>query len=79
MNQILNNRNDLQPIVEKKHPIIKRLLSDINKEKGCYLSRLSGSGSVCYGIFNNERAAKKALNKIKRRYPSFWFSIAKTV
>ena len=79
MNQILNNRNDLQPIVEKKYPIIKKLLNDINKEKGCYLSRLSGSGSVCYGIFVNEGAAKKALNKIKRKYPRFWFSIAKTV
>lgn len=79
INQILNNKNDLQPIVEKKHPIIKRLLSDINKEKGCYLSRLSGSGSVCYGVFNNESTAKKALYKIKRRYPRFWFSIAKTV
>ena len=79
MNQILNNRNDLQPIVEKKHPIIKRLLNDISKEKGCYLSRLSGSGSVCYGVFDNEKGAKKALNKIKRRYPRFWFSIAKTV
>ncbi len=79
MHQILSNRNDLQPIVEKKYPIIKRLLNDINKEKGCYLSRLSGSGSVCYGVFNNKSAAKKALSKIKRRYPRFWFSIAKTV
>lgn len=79
MNQILNNANDLQSIVEKQYPIIKRLLNDINKEKGCYLSRLSGSGSVCYGVFNTESTAKKALNKIKRRYPSFWFSIAKTV
>ena len=55
------------------------LLNDISKEKGCYLSRLSGSGSVCYGVFDNEKGAKKALNKIKRRYPRFWFSIAKTV
>ena len=40
---------------------------------------MSGSGSVCYGLFNNERTAKKALNKIKTKYPKFWFSIAKTV
>ena len=79
INQILNNTNDLQSIVEKQYPIIKRLLNDINKEKGCYLSRLSGSGSVCYGVFTTERTAKKALNKIKRRYSNFWFSIAKTV
>ena len=76
---ILNNKNELQSIVEKKHPIIKKLLTDISIERGCYLSRMSGSGSVWYGLFNKERAAKKALYKIKSRYPKFWFSLAKTV
>jgi 4-diphosphocytidyl-2-C-methyl-D-erythritol kinase len=79
INYILNNKNDLQSIVEKKHPVIKQLLTDISVEKGCYLSRMSGSGSVCYGLFSNESAAKKALNKMKSRYPKFWFSLAKTV
>jgi 4-diphosphocytidyl-2-C-methyl-D-erythritol kinase len=76
---ILRQKNDLQSIVEKKHPIIKTLLIDICGKKGCYLSRMSGSGSVCYGLFNNESNAKKALNEIKAKYPKFWFSIAKTV
>ena len=79
INYILDNKNELQSIVEKKHPIIKKLLTDISIERGCYLSRMSGSGSVCYGLFNKERAAKKALYKIKSRYPKFWFSLAKTV
>ena len=75
----LSNKNDLQSIVEKKHPIVKKLLVDISFERGCYFSRMTGSGSVCYGLFNNEKNAKKALNKIKIKYPKFWFSIAKTV
>ena len=65
--------------MEKKHPIIKTLLKDISIEKGCYFSRMSGSGSVCYGLFNSESSAKKALYKIKAKYPKFWFSLAKTV
>ena len=76
---ILKNKNDLQLIVEKRHSIIKQLLIHIGKENGCYFSRISGSGSVCYGLFNNERKAKKALSEIKKRYPKFWFSLAKTV
>jgi 4-diphosphocytidyl-2-C-methyl-D-erythritol kinase len=76
---ILNNKNELQSIVEKKHPIIKKLLKDISIKNGCYLSRMSGSGAVCYGLFNNEKTAKKALIKIKSKYPKFWFSLAKTV
>ena len=77
--KILNNKNDLQSIVEKKHPILKKLLTDISTEKGCYFARMSGSGSVCYGLFKNETSAEKALNKIKIKYPKFWFSLAKTV
>jgi len=76
---ILEQNNELQSIVEKEYPSIKILLKDINIEKGCYFSRMSGSGSVCYGLFNNESNAKKALNKIKIKHPKFWFSIAKTV
>jgi 4-diphosphocytidyl-2-C-methyl-D-erythritol kinase len=78
-NHILAQKNELQSIVEKKYPIIKTLLIDIRTKKGCYFSRMSGSGSVCYGLFNNESNAKKALDKIKTKYPKFWFSIAKTV
>ena len=79
INHILTQKNDLQSIVEKKYPVIKTLSTDISVEKGCYFSRMSGSGSICYGLFNNESNAKKALNKIKTKYPKFWFSIAKTV
>ena len=79
IDHILTQKNELQSIVEKNYPIIKKLLTDIGLEKGCYFSRMSGSGSVCYGLFNNESSAKKALKKIKDKYPKFWFSIAKTV
>tara|TARA_B100000963_G_scaffold54583_1_gene42750 strand:- start:1994 stop:2830 length:837 start_codon:yes stop_codon:yes gene_type:complete len=79
MDYLLKNRNDLQFIVEKKYPLIKRLLKDINSEKGCHFSRLTGSGSVCYGLFRDQFMAKKALYKLKIKYPKFWFSIAKTV
>ena len=73
------NRNDLQFIVERKHSSIKKLLIDIKNEEGCYFSRMTGSGSVCYGLFDNGKIANKALNKLKKKYPKFWVSLAKTV
>tara|TARA_B100000963_G_scaffold317568_1_gene298084 strand:- start:54 stop:890 length:837 start_codon:yes stop_codon:yes gene_type:complete len=79
LNYVSKSGNDLQFIVEKKYPIISKLLVDIKNQKGCYLSRISGSGSVCYGLFPKLINAKKALNKLKIKYPKFWFSIAKTV
>ena len=71
--------NDLQSIVEKKYPLIKKLLLAIRNENGCCFSRMTGSGSVCYGLFKDQITAKKALNKLKIKFPKFWFSFAKTV
>lgn len=79
INYIKNSKNDLQLIVEKKHPIIKRLLKNISSVKGCYLSRMTGSGSSCYGIFNNERNSKFALRKLKKRFPNFLYFTAKSI
>ena len=76
---LVNSRNDLQSIVENKYPIIRKLLIDIKNEKGCYFSRMTGSGSVCYGLFKDQIVAKKALKKLSYKYPRFWFSFAKTV
>jgi 4-diphosphocytidyl-2-C-methyl-D-erythritol kinase len=76
---LLDNRNDLQFVVEKKYPFFKKLLTDIENERGCSFSRVTGSGSVCYGLFKRKIDAKKALNKLKNKYPKFWFSLAKTV
>ena len=71
--------NELQSIVEKKYPIVKELLTNIKNEKGCCFSRMTGSGSVCYGLFNNQIEAKKALKNLKIKYPNLWTSVAKTV
>ena len=79
ISHLSKSRNELQSVVEKKYPIVKNLLKDIKKEQGCYFSRMTGSGSVCYGIFNNRIKARKALNNLKIKYPKFWSSLAKTV
>ena len=79
INQIFNLKNDLQSIVEKKYPLIQKLLSDVSNEKGCYFSRMTGSGSACYGMFINRNSSKAALKKLRKEYPKFWFSMAKTI
>ena len=73
------SKNDLQSIVVKEHPIIEKILNSINSEKGCYLSRMTGSGSACYGLFIDRNCSKVALKKLKKKYPKFYFSIAKTI
>ena len=76
---LINSKNDLQSIVEKKHKILGKILQNINEFKGCYFSRMTGSGSTCYGLFVNKNSSLVALKKLRKKYPKFWFSIAKTI
>ena len=76
---VKNSKNDLQLIVEKKYPLIKKILKDLEKMHGCHFSRMTGSGSACFGLFNDEQCSKAALKVMRKKYPKFWFSIAKTI
>ena len=79
INYLVNSKNDLQSIVEKSHPIIRKLLIYISGLKGCYLSRMTGSGSACYGLFVNKNSSKVALKKLQKKYPKFWHLSANTI
>ena len=76
---LINENNNLQSIVENKYPTIKRLIIEIRQRKGCYFSRMTGSGSVCYGAFKSKKSAKAALNIIKVKYPKYSSWVAKTI
>ncbi len=76
---IKKEKNSLQSIVESKYPIIKKIIIDMDKRPGCYFSRMTGSGSVCYGVFKSKKTAKAALNRVRSKYPNYWFSVAKTI
>mgnify|MGYP001322189868 CR=1 FL=1 len=58
---------------------VKTLINDISKLRGCHFSRMTGSGSVCYGIFQTKKTANAALNWIRSKYPKYWVSVAKTI
>ena len=74
-----SENNSLQSIVENKYPAVKKLIMEISQIKGCYLSRMTGSGSVCYGVFKSKKSAKVALNIMKLKYPKYWSWVAKTI
>mgnify|MGYP001411592243 CR=1 FL=1 len=79
INLIKDERNDLQPIVEKKYLTIKNLILTIKSQKGCYFSRMTGSGSACFGVFNSSNNASKALRLMKKKFPKYWSIITKTI
>ena len=79
INLLKKDRNDLQKVVEKKYPKISRLIHSIYKQEGCIFSRMTGSGSACYGVFKSKKTAKIASSKLKRKYPKYWCVITKTI
>ena len=76
---IKNENNDLQKIVEKKHKKILKILDLIKIQKNCLFSRMTGSGSVCFGAFSNRKTAKKGLIEIQKRLPNYWSILTKSI
>tara|TARA_B100000575_G_C22971430_1_gene560795 strand:+ start:98 stop:928 length:831 start_codon:yes stop_codon:yes gene_type:complete len=79
INLLKMDQNDLQKVVEKKYPKISQLILSIYKQEGCIFSRMTGSGSACYGVFKSKKTAKIAITKLKRKYPKYWCVITKTI
>ena len=55
--------NSFTPLLCEKFPSIKEALTDL-KEAGATFCSMTGSGSAVFGIFDDERAAKKAHERL---------------
>ena len=78
--QLLKSReNSLEKIVIKKFPIIKKILNELKQINNCQFSRLTGSGSACFGLFLTKKSAELGLKKIKKKFPKYWCVTGKTI
>ena len=76
---LMNEANDLQKIVEKKHKKIQIILNLIKTQKNCLFSRMTGSGSVCFGVFYNSQSARMAARVLKKKFPNYWCALTKSI
>ena len=79
INFLKNEHNDLEKVVTKVYPKINEIISYIKSQKGCYFSRITGSGSACIGIFSNMKNAIYAQKLVKLKYPKYWCVVSKTI
>ena len=79
INLLKNENNDLEETVIKIYPKVKKIIEYIKSIKGCYFSRITGSGSACFGIFSNMKNAIYAQKLIKLKYPKYWCAVSKTI
>ena len=74
-----SRENSLEKIVIKKFPIIKKILNELKQINNCQFSRLTGSGSACFGLFLTKKSAELGLKKIKKKFPKYWCVTGKTI
>jgi 4-diphosphocytidyl-2-C-methyl-D-erythritol kinase len=79
INFLKKEHNDLEKSVVQIYPKIKKIIYYIKSQKGCYFSRVTGSGSACIGIFSNMKNALYAQKLIKLKYPKYWSAVSKTI
>ena len=70
-------RNDLQDIAANKCPEIEKVLDTIEKSQDVLLSRMSGSGSTCFGLYRSQEIAQRAVSYINKKNNKWWIKFSK--
>ena len=66
LSQLLRTaRNDLLPCVQARHPLIPHIINAL-RDSGSLFATLSGSGSTCFGIFENDSSCNQALKDLQQ-------------
>ncbi len=73
LTSILRQRhNDLSKPAIATVPEIQGILDVLSSQDGCALSRMSGSGPTCFGLFANDQQAAIARDAIQAARPHWW-------
>ncbi len=67
-------RNDLEAAASEFAPI-GDVKAAITAQPDCAFARMSGSGSTCFGLFENATSADAAASAIQRSHPEWWVAV----
>ncbi|MGF1593228.1 MAG: 4-(cytidine 5'-diphospho)-2-C-methyl-D-erythritol kinase [Kiloniellaceae bacterium] len=68
--------NDLQAPACGLAPAVTSVLAALEESPDCLLARMSGSGATCFGLFENEAAARRAAAVLVEANPDWWVAPA---
>jgi 4-diphosphocytidyl-2-C-methyl-D-erythritol kinase len=69
--------NDLSIAATNLMPEIEEILALLKKQNDCKISRMSGSGPTCFGIFTNKEQAELSCKNISILKPKYWVRCSK--
>lgn len=64
--------NDLQEAAETISPAIRAARLFLEMKNGCLLTRMSGSGSCIFGVFEDRALCADAQAQIHAKFPAWW-------
>ncbi len=65
-------KNDLEAPAVTLQPVISAVLQFIAAQEGVLLTRMSGSGATCFGLFDSEESVRRAAQTISAAHPGWW-------
>ena len=71
LEDLLKIENDLEKPSIKIAPTIKEIINKLKNQKAKF-AKMSGSGSTCFGIFENDQDLKKAKINLTKKFPNFF-------
>lgn len=72
INLLSTRRNDLTEPARFHCPVIHDMLTVVAQTAGCRLSRMSGSGATCFGLYADEGSARAAAAALTAAHPEWW-------
>ncbi len=70
-------RNDLQEAAIEAEPIIEHVFNTLAVTPGCMLTRMSGSGGTCFGLYDDAETAASAAGRLREGQPGWWVAATK--
>lgn len=71
-----NKHNDLQFPAIQLQPEITVLLDHLAEQKGCLVSRMSGSGPTCFALFSDMNLAVQAQRTLSALFSNYWVCLS---
>ncbi|WP_306155080.1 4-(cytidine 5'-diphospho)-2-C-methyl-D-erythritol kinase [Roseovarius sp. MMSF_3281] len=65
-------RNDLEAPAIQAEPVIQQVFDVLSVTPGCLLTRMSGSGGTCFGLYSDAETAASAAGRLQEQQPGWW-------
>ena len=78
-NNLGSLKNDLQDIVIKKYPELKKPIKFLENQPGINFVKMTGSGSCFVAYSKSRNSIINSIKKFRKNYPKYWSVLSKTI